>query len=222
MMDVTECRDIESVQAMFCTIMFLLASAKTYTCYSHLGIVLRACVRLGLHRSIPNQFDPIEQEVRKRVFWSIRKVDMYVSMLLGLPNMMSEDDTDQEEPLDVDDEFITTTEVLTPSVQWPSMMAAFNSHTRIVKILCKTIHYIYPIKPHVVKPDHCYIVSHAKIREIEHDLREWEAALPAEFKVGAAAPSRFVRWVSQSCHFVLSSCINFLNKEIISLTTASG
>lgn len=77
-MDVTDCRDLSSLQALLIMIMFLQASSKLSTCYSHIGIALRSALRMGLHRSIPNQFSPIEQETRKRIFWVIRNQDIYV------------------------------------------------------------------------------------------------------------------------------------------------
>lgn len=77
-MDVTNCRDLISLQALLFMIMFLQASAKLSTCFSHIGIALRSAVRMGLHRSVPNQFSPIEQETRKRTFWTIKNMDVYV------------------------------------------------------------------------------------------------------------------------------------------------
>ena len=76
-MDVTDCRDLVSLQALLFMIMFLQASSKLSTCCSHIGIALRSALRMGLHRSIPNRFSPVEQETRKRVFWVIRTMDIY-------------------------------------------------------------------------------------------------------------------------------------------------
>lgn len=97
MIDVSDCRDLMSLriclpcahvdqsnpnpEALLFMIMFLQASAKLSTCFSHIGIALRSAVRMGLHRSVPNQFSPIEQETRKRVFWVVRNMDIYVGLL---------------------------------------------------------------------------------------------------------------------------------------------
>lgn len=78
LMDATACRDLVSLQALLFMIMFLQASAKLSTCYSHIGIALRSAVRMGLHRSVSNEFCPIEKETRKRTFWVIRNMDIYV------------------------------------------------------------------------------------------------------------------------------------------------
>lgn len=66
-------------------VLFLQSSAKLSTCYSYVGIALRSALRLGLHRNVVADFNPIERELRKRIFWVVRKMDVYVSTLLGLP-----------------------------------------------------------------------------------------------------------------------------------------
>lgn len=97
LIDVSDCRDLMSLriclpyahidqsnpklEALLFMIMFLQASAKLSTCFSHIGIALRSAVRMGLHRSVANHFCPIEQETRKRVFWVVRNMDIYVGLL---------------------------------------------------------------------------------------------------------------------------------------------
>src|SRR5437762_5199435 len=112
MIDVTDCRDLVSLQAVLFMVLFLQSSANLSTCYSYIGVALRSSLRLGLHRSISNSFNPIERETRKRVFWIVRKMDTYVGALLGLPKTLSDDDIDQVFPLEVDDEFITRDGIL--------------------------------------------------------------------------------------------------------------
>src|SRR5436190_21561724 len=107
LMEIVECRDIRQLQAILFMIMFLQSSAKLSTCYAYIGVALRSALRLGLHRSFPDDFDPIAAVTRKRVFWVVRKMDSYVCALLGLPHTITEDDIDQEFPAAVDDEYIT-------------------------------------------------------------------------------------------------------------------
>lgn len=188
-MEITDCRDLTSLQTILFMILFLQSSAKLSTCYSHIGIALTSSIRMGLHRSVPVNFNPVERETRKRIFWVIRKMDTYVSALLGLPQLLSDDDIDQEMPIEVDDEFITTEEVLPMPSRRISVMAAFNAHSRLVQILAKTAKYIYPNKnlahAHAhSKSRHSYMVSHAKIREIEQDLQEWMKNLPMDLRPG--------------------------------------
>jgi hypothetical protein len=59
-MDLTDCRDMISLQAIIFMIIFLQCSAKLSTCYSYVGIALRAALRMGLHRAFRDSFTPIE------------------------------------------------------------------------------------------------------------------------------------------------------------------
>lgn len=201
MIDMTDCRDLTSLQTMLFIVLFLQSSARLSTCYSYIGIVLRSAIRMGLHRSVPNTFDPIEVELRKRIWWIVRKLDTYVGALLGLPQMLDNDDIDQEMPKEIDDDYITKEGILPMPPGRLSVNVALNAHTKLVDILAKTVKYIYPIKgtAHAHgKAGHSYAVSHAKIREIEADLQRWMNNLPEEFKPGDGAAPEFMRHV----HFV--------------------
>ena len=215
-MDVTDCRDLTSLQAILFMIMFLQASAKLSTCYSHIGIALRSAVRMGLHRSVAVQVNPIDREIRKRVFWVIRNMDIYVGKsgnalsfqpliltgsyferkgaILGLPMMLSDDDIDQELPLDVDDDCITETEVKSVQPGRTSLMTAVNAHTRLVRILAKTVKYIYPLHGVHTSPSQTSVVSHAKIREIEQDMQRWMEDLPTALRPGSEVPAELLRY----------------------------
>lgn len=196
MIDVTDCRDLTSLQTMLFIVLFLQSSARLSTCYSYIGIVLRSAIRMGLHRSVSNTFDPIETELRKRIWWIVRKLDTYVGALLGLPQMLNNDDIDQGMPEEIDDEYITKEGILSMPQGRVSVNVALNAHTNLVDILAKTVKYVYPIKgtAHVHgKGSHSYVVSHAKIREIEADLQKWMNNLPEEFKPGEGAAPEFMR-----------------------------
>lgn len=187
-MEITDCRDLTSIQAVVFMIMFLQSSARLSTCYSLIGIALRSSIRMGLHRSVLVNFNPIEREVRKRVFWVIVKMDVYVSALLGLPLTLHEDDVDQELPLEVNDEFITNERILPMPDGQLSLMASTNAQVRLVRILRKIIKYIYPIKGLErtlnARSNQSYVVSHARIRELEQDLQEWMESLPMPLRPG--------------------------------------
>ena len=193
MTDVTDVRDLVSLQTVLFMVLFLQSSANLSSCYAHIGICLSSALRMGLHRSIDHKFDPIEQETRKRIFWCINKLDLYVGALLGLPRTLNSEDIDQEEPLEVDDEYITSTGIGAMPPGQISLMAGFNAHSRIVGILSKVVKYIYPTRNHQPGKLQTYIVSHARIREIEHDLQNWMEELPAQFKPDGGGSRQFVR-----------------------------
>lgn len=184
MLDITDCRDLMTIQTIFFMILFLQSSAKLATCYAYIGIALRACCRLGLHRNLPNQkIRPIELEERKRIFWLVRKIDTYVGGMLGLPQMLSDEDIDQELPTEVPDECITNEGIKPVPAGTFSVIKAANAHTRLTFIFRKVVRYIYPIKsPGSATLDEGYTISHGRIRELERDLQVWMDELPIELR----------------------------------------
>lgn len=193
-MDITDCRDLTSIQAVIFMILFLQSSAKLSQCYAYVGVALRSALRMGLHRFHTRGVNPIEAEVRKRVFWVCRKMDVYVGAMLGLPQTLSDDDIDQEFPLEVDDEYITEEGILPMPEGTTSIMTAFNAHTRLVQLMQKTVRNVYPIKVKngQANADKSYTVPFSVIRDIEKDLENWKNQLPDSLNVGGA-PSKLVR-----------------------------
>ncbi|GME54241.1 hypothetical protein GTA08_BOTSDO03581 [Neofusicoccum parvum] len=190
-LDIAMCRDLHALQAVIFMILFLQSSAKLSTCYAYIGIALRSALRMGLHRSMNDRFNPIENETRKRIFWVIRKMDIYVGALLGLPHTMSSEEIDQELPAELDDEYITETEYLTQPPGTVSLITACNAHTTLIDILAKVVRVVYPIKgkTHILQGQKImsYTVSYADIRELERDLQQWMEHLPMALKPGGEA-----------------------------------
>ncbi|KAL2402898.1 Activator of stress genes [Exophiala dermatitidis] len=194
MVDITDCRDLVTIQTIVFMIMFLQSTAKLPVCYAYIGIALRACCRLGLHRNLPNRFSPVESEERKRIFWLVRKMDSYVGAVLGLPQMLSDDDIDQELPTEVDDQYITEEGIRPmPAGTFP-LLKATNAHTRLTNILRKVVRYIYPIKnADGSQTDPRYSISHRRIRELERDLQNWMDQLPVELRPSENAGRELAR-----------------------------
>lgn len=194
LMDIADCRDLTSIQAVVFMILFLQSSAKMSQCYAYVGVALRSALRLGLHRAAAGTFDPIEAESRKRVFWIVRKLDVYVGAMLGLPQTLSDDDIDQEFPIEVDDEYITKDGIAPMPEGTVSLMTAFNAHTRLVYLLQKIMRKVYPIK--VQNPqdpgDKSYSVPFSTIREIESELEDWKNSLPP-ILTPCDAPEKYAR-----------------------------
>lgn len=199
MLDITDCRDLSSIQAVMFMILFLQGTAKLATCYAYVGVALRACCRLGMHRKITANFNVIEQEERKKLFWQVRKMDIYVGAMLGLPQMLSNDDIDQDLPSEALDECITE-EGISPSKPGSfSLHAATNAHTKLLMILQKVVKYVYPTKP--VEPSGSsptgdYTISHSRVRELERDLEKWINELPMQLRPSDNTDVELSRYVS--------------------------
>jgi hypothetical protein len=197
MIDIADCRDITSLQAVIFMALFLYSIANFSACHSYLGMALTSSLRMGFHRELCESFNTIERETRRRVFWTIRKMDIYVSAMLGLPVMLSDEDIDQKFPIEIDDEYITKDGVLSMPPGITSLHVASNAHTRLMLILADVIKHVYPIKPTDLSVQgstkaSCRI-SHAKIRGIERDLADWLDKLPKSLRSGEGGTSEVLR-----------------------------
>lgn len=198
--DITECRDLVSFQALLFMILFLQATSNLSACYSFLGIALRAAMRMGLHRHLPHvELTPIEHESRRRVFYVIRMLDIYVSALLGFPVLLRDEDIDQRLPTEIDDEYITKDKMLTPPPGSSSIFEAFNAHANLMAIMKKVVEHVYPpkgLEECVTKGQRAnatYMISYTKIKEIEGELQQWFEKLPSCWRPSPEGPIEIIR-----------------------------
>lgn len=197
LVDITDCRDLLSIQTVTFMILFLQGSAKLATCYSYIGIALRACCRLGMHRKVNTNFNTIEQEERKRIFWLVRKLDCYVGTMLGLPMMLSDDDVDQELPAEAHEDYIREDGILAMPPGLFPLIKATNAHTKLMMTLKKVLSYVYPLKMATpFQPGQTYTIGHSRIRELERDLQLWMDQLPMELRPSDGSDAELSRHVT--------------------------
>lgn len=181
LIDITNARDLNSIQTILMLIIFLQCSARLSTCYAYIGVAMRSALREGLHRSLTLEsgFTPIEIEMRKRLFYTIHKLDIYVNAMLGLPRSLSPEDFDQTLPIELLDENITE-EGYFPENQNNVLSSASiaNQHTKLIMILDVIVRKLYPTK----KTNN--LISHDVVTDLEMKLREWLDGLPPELIPG--------------------------------------
>lgn len=177
LIDITNTRDLNSIQTVVMLFIFLQCSARLSTCYAYIGVAMRSVLREGYHRLTPanSGLNPIEIEVRKRLFYTIYKLDIYVNAMLGLPRSISVEDFDQTLPIELSDENITVDAYL-PENQHSvlSSVAISNHHTKLIMILNEIVTELYPIK----RTNN--IISHETVTNLELKLKNWVEQLPNE------------------------------------------
>lgn len=187
-----------TLQALVFIIHFLQATSNLSECYTFVGIALRSALRMGLHRHLPHvHMTPIDEETRRRVFHVIQQMDIFLSTTIGLPLVLQDKDIDQPLPIEVNDEYITEHGILTPPPGTPSFFQAFNAHAKLMRILAKVVQHLYP--PNGTKMETTnvtYMISYARIKEIEKDLHDWSEQLPAAWRPGPEGDVQVVRYVS--------------------------
>lgn len=176
LVDVTNISDVFAIQTMFMMTMFLQCSANLKNCYSYIGIALRAAISEGLHRK--NSLvgpTPIEDETKKRLFWTIYKVDLYMNCILGLPQSISQSAVNQEFPRDIDDERITENGIIEQEWGKISSCGMNNQHTKLMLIMASIHEKLYP----VLKWDQ---ETYINILALQDRLDQWFMELPLQLK----------------------------------------
>lgn len=175
---------IYAIQTLFMMAMFLQCSANLDQCYYYIGIAKRLALREKLHRkSSLTGPTMIEDESKKRLFWSIYKVDIYLNCILGLPSSMSENNVDQEFPLDIDDEKITAVsslsdfnDVLNDPTHGISSCGMNNEHTKLILVMLRIHRGLYSLDLKILSVREQYMA------QFEHALQSWYDELPTQLK----------------------------------------
>ncbi|KAI5967737.1 GIN1 [Candida margitis] len=185
LMDITNVGDISSIQTIVMMIMYLQCSARLSTCYSYIGIALRSALKEGLHRNLSifqnskRKLDPMEIDTRKRLFFTIYKMDIYINSLLGLPRSLTEDQFDQELPDDLDDENVTRQGYLYEKQGGRlSSAGCANYHTKLMFILSHILTELYPVK-----------ITHNEGNKNPNEQRQQERSQDDNEKVPQASPA---------------------------------
>lgn len=204
--DITNTRDLNSIQTVLLLFIFLLCSARLSTCSAYIGVAMRSVLREGFHRKVPENstLSLIEIECRKRLFFTVYKLDIYVNAMLGLPRSLSPEDWDQTLPLDISDDNITDDKIdFEAQNGLLSSTGISNHHTKLYFILDSIMRDLYPIK----KTNN--IISHETVTQLELKLKQWVEQLPEELKPNAkSVPVRYER-ASKLLH------LSFLHVQII-------
>ena len=195
LVDTLEVKDVRTVQAIVMMTMFLQCSARLSTCYTYIGAALRAALGLGLHRDVHAGFNPVEQEIRKRVFWTVRKMDVYLNAMLGMPRGLDDNDFDQTLPRDLDDLDIVENGYKRQEkvLNTVTRTTISNAHTRLLEILSHVMRDIYPVKNGKSGGSSSYKVICGETDKIAQELSSWKDSLPPELKPGATLSNEFVK-----------------------------
>ncbi|KAK0496384.1 fungal-specific transcription factor domain-containing protein [Armillaria luteobubalina] len=119
--------------------------------WTMVGVGLRAATEIGLHRRKPEGHKmTVDDELKKRSFWALITLDRLLSLHLGRPVMMQEEDFDLELPIECDDEYWDIgpdgeVHFCQPADK-PSIISYFNSQIRLSGIMSVVVRMLYPIK----------------------------------------------------------------------------
>ncbi|GAQ03292.1 hypothetical protein ALT_0613 [Aspergillus lentulus] len=171
---------LESVQSRLGQCLYLLSSSRANECWYTFGTALQLVTALGLHRKYPAKMSKhgnsyLEQQLRKRIFWSAYTLDKYLSVMFGRPRLLHDEDTDQELPDEINDEDILEEDPRRRTGSPDCMMIASVLHYRLGRILGEISRQLYTINPHTQDSP---LETAARLAS---DLEKWKQTAPPLF-----------------------------------------
>lgn len=135
---------LESVQARFAAVQYLLSSSRPNKALFTFGTMITLMQTLGIHRKQSekaggSRIDSIVVEVRRRLFWCAFTLDKYLSIVMGRSPLLHVDFTNQALPMIVNDEDLTLEDVRQqkPAHGRDSLLHATRAHVEIGLILAR-------------------------------------------------------------------------------------
>jgi hypothetical protein len=169
---------LESVQARFLTVLYLLGTSRMNQAWFNFGPTVQLLMALGLHRRNAytrtlNSSSPgeVALECSKRVLWCSFTLDEYLSLILGRPRLLREEDIDQDFPALVNDEQLDP-HTSRSHLQRNCLMDAPVCHAKLSKILSKASQDLYTIQP--LEKEQEIILIENLVRKI----KQWQSDLP--------------------------------------------
>lgn len=179
---------VESIQARFVTVLYLLSSSRANKAWFTHGTMVQLMMAMGLHRkrstSENKPTDAISKECQKRVLWCAYTMDKYLSLVLGRPRLLQDEDIDQVFPAHVNDEDLTANGAY-PKFGKDCVMDAPIFHSRLAQILSRAAKEQYAI--HRISDRQQIEASCARGQEVA----SWHSQLPP-FISGAIQASSLI------------------------------
>lgn len=90
-MNFTDAPSLMTIQAYICITMYMLGACRRNAAFMQFGIAVRAAFALGMHKSSTHAlFDETEAGARRRIWKSVRLLDIFLSASLGRPPATSD------------------------------------------------------------------------------------------------------------------------------------
>lgn len=194
-----ETRSVQNIEAMLLLVIYHLRSATSHGLWYMIGLAMRTCIDLGLHRkSSAAQLDPYTVQLRRRLFWTVYYLERAIALSLGRPVSISDRHIDVDLPLDVDDHIhdpaILVSEQSQPNTTKITTLSLFRALLRIRRIDSRIQNTIY-------RADRPLQELRPKLDKIYRLLEEWKASavvhLPSDMDYAMLHYNRAVRLLIQ-------------------------
>jgi hypothetical protein len=99
-----ESHSVHNIEAMTLLVLYNLRSPSNSGIWYMIGLAIRTCIDLGLHREAYYcSLTPYEGQLRRRLFWTVYFLERVIAVSLGRPYSIVDRDIDAQMPLEIDD-----------------------------------------------------------------------------------------------------------------------
>ncbi|ADV22253.1 hypothetical protein I305_06858 [Cryptococcus gattii E566] len=168
-----------------CDYVYLRSLEQTVAAEVTLAQAMRLATLLKCHEKVDGAEDTstfIEAELRKRVFWLIYGSDRTTAALTDRPLLLSDYDITVQEPLEVDDGFITNAGCLAQPIDSVPIIAGFVRVTRVFRMLSRAIELLRQYRNRTYLLDDPFYFS-SRLTTIQQELQTELAALPPPLRI---------------------------------------
>ncbi len=127
---------------------YLLSTFRINECRFCFSLTCTILTSIGLQRksSIAHKFDLVTEESRKRTFWCTYVMDACLSVMLGRPRLLRDQDIDQPYPRNIEDQDLLSSED-PQNLPLHGKMEAFIAHADLARLLGRNSDLLYPLRP---------------------------------------------------------------------------
>ncbi|RDW66373.1 hypothetical protein BP6252_10008 [Coleophoma cylindrospora] len=179
---VLELGDARSAAYLLLLALYCLRRPRDPGAWTLAGLAVRLCIELDMHRKPHNNSEiTMERELNVRIFWSCYYLDRGVSVALGRPPAIADDDIDVEFPIsideDVEDQEIlrqAAKDVADGTIRPPSSLTPFIHFIELRRIESKIEHAIYRANKQTK-------TTSEVVQNFLAQLMSWKEAIPSEY-----------------------------------------
>ncbi|KAK1704052.1 fungal-specific transcription factor domain-containing protein [Colletotrichum lupini] len=164
---------LPTLQGLEIAQIYLQVSSR-YSAASQLGgMATRMAQNLGLHRHSQRfKFDPLETELRRRVWWCQYSLDTFSSAYHGMPRLIRDQDVDTDLPSRVDHDQVSRESVVFPLPGERSQVDTALCMFKLAVIVGEALEKLYSTTRRRG--------GIAKITQLQAELTLWERMLPTD------------------------------------------
>lgn len=181
MIDLNRCRDILGLQTILILALFLTSTSRLATAHTLIGIAVSASLRMGLHSQTSSSgLTPLSKEMKIRTFWSVVKLDIYSSSILGLPMMVDLTYVDQLRPSALCRDYCDEESGGFASLSSRRAAAASAHYLELLIIMRRMLKKIYPKTDGEVDEkdlSKAFAFSNTYVDEVKDEFKTWREGL---------------------------------------------